>query len=254
MPENAGPDQRTFKERFGTRLRLLRKRAGVPQQVMERSLRISNATTSTWETGKAFPNAEKLPHLAAILGLEHVRDLFSEEIPSSQRKAVISRPDMKSYTRQFGAHMRSLRKQAGVTQQEVADVIGVTKAAVSAWEKGLMFPDVRRIPILASVLNVPIRDLFPEADPPPELQRKAVTLPTPVRPLPTGSYKVRFGACLKKLRKRAGIPQRVIEDALGVSVSTISTWESGRTFPDAEKLPLLATTLRVKQVGDLFPD
>lgn len=35
---------------------------------------------------------------------------------------------------------RALREQAGLTQQEMADAIGVTRAAISQWEAGTRTP------------------------------------------------------------------------------------------------------------------
>lgn len=35
---------------------------------------------------------------------------------------------------------RSLRRKAGITQQQVADAIGVTREAVSRWESGVRSP------------------------------------------------------------------------------------------------------------------
>ena len=43
-----------------------------------------------------------------------------------------------------------LRRKKGVTQETVADFLGITKASVSKWETGLSLPDIAQLPKLAS--------------------------------------------------------------------------------------------------------
>ena len=42
---------------------------------------------------------------------------------------------------EFGNYLYSLRKSKGMTQQELADQLGVTNKAVSKWETGEAFPE-----------------------------------------------------------------------------------------------------------------
>lgn len=44
------------------------------------------------------------------------------------------------YSRAFGARLRHLREDAGLTHQELADAIGCAKARVSEWETGKRLP------------------------------------------------------------------------------------------------------------------
>ena len=48
---------------------------------------------------------------------------------------------------------------------------------------------------------------------------------------------------LKKLRKERGITQVALSELINVPQSTIATWETGRAFPRAEKLPAIAKAL-----------
>lgn len=45
---------------------------------------------------------------------------------------------------------------------------------------------------------------------------------------------------LSYARRRAGLLQRQVAAALGVSMGTIAMWETGRNRPRADKLPKLA--------------
>lgn len=47
-----------------------------------------------------------------------------------------------------------LRKEKGMTQQELADKLHITDKAVSKWERGLSYPDITSISKLANILGV----------------------------------------------------------------------------------------------------
>ena len=47
-----------------------------------------------------------------------------------------------------------LRKEQGLTQQELANKLNITDKAVSKWERGLSYPDITSISILATALGV----------------------------------------------------------------------------------------------------
>lgn len=62
--------------------------------------------------------------------------------------------------------IRELRELAGMTQQQVADSMGVLQSAVSNWESEVALPRARQLPLLARVLGCSIDELFaqePEA-------------------------------------------------------------------------------------------
>lgn len=48
------------------------------------------------------------------------------------------------------------RRKRGITQEELAEYIGVSKAAVSKWEIGMTYPDISLLPRLASYFNISI--------------------------------------------------------------------------------------------------
>lgn len=61
---------------------------------------------------------------------------------------------------QFSVVFSNRRKELGVTQEQVADYVGVSRAAVSKWEKGLSYPDITLLPKLATYFNVSIDTLL----------------------------------------------------------------------------------------------
>ena len=63
-------------------------------------------------------------------------------------------------TENIGALISKLRKEKGMTQQELADKLKITDKAVSKWERDLSFPDVNSLPKLAEIFNVSIDELM----------------------------------------------------------------------------------------------
>ena len=52
------------------------------------------------------------------------------------------------------------RKELGLTQEQVADYLGVSTPAVSKWEKGITNPDIGLLPPLARLLKIDLNTLF----------------------------------------------------------------------------------------------
>lgn len=46
---------------------------------------------------------------------------------------------------------------------------------------------------------------------------------------------------IEYLRRQAGLTQKAVSQAVGVTQGSVSQWEKGSSFPRADKLPLLAT-------------
>lgn len=61
---------------------------------------------------------------------------------------------------QFGAFVAQLRKEQNMTQRELAQRLNVTDKAVSKWETGKGFPDVKLLEPLAQALGVSVVELF----------------------------------------------------------------------------------------------
>lgn len=64
----------------------------------------------------------------------------------------------------------------------------------------------------------------------------------------------KIGRNIAELRKKAGLTQMGLADAMGISFQAVSNWERGRTMPDISKLPELAAILGVTVDGLLGGD
>lgn len=59
----------------------------------------------------------------------------------------------------FSKQLQKLRKQSGITQEQLADKLGVTAQAVSKWENG-SYPDGDLLPKIADIFDVSIDNLY----------------------------------------------------------------------------------------------
>ncbi len=60
----------------------------------------------------------------------------------------------------MGEIISTLRKEKGMTQKDLADMLNITDKAVSKWERDIACPDTQTIPRLAEILGVSIEELM----------------------------------------------------------------------------------------------
>ena len=63
-------------------------------------------------------------------------------------------------TFQFAQILFMKRQELHLTQEDIAKYVGVSRAAVSKWEKGLSYPDITLLPKLATFFNISIDTLL----------------------------------------------------------------------------------------------
>ena len=71
---------------------------------------------------------------------------------------------------EFAQRLKRYRRERGLTQQELADRIGVSNKSVSRWESG-SYPDVPTLLSLARALDVTVDALLDPGAPVPTLQK-----------------------------------------------------------------------------------
>ena len=64
----------------------------------------------------------------------------------------------------IGERIRKARKAKGMSQEELAEKLGVSFQAVSTWEQGKFIPDSEHLPMLARELNLSLDALFAEEE------------------------------------------------------------------------------------------
>ena len=60
----------------------------------------------------------------------------------------------------IGTNIAVYRKNKGLTQSELGEMLGVTNQAVSKWESEVSMPDVMLLPEIAKVLGVTLESLY----------------------------------------------------------------------------------------------
>ena len=60
----------------------------------------------------------------------------------------------------LGTNIMRLRKEAGLTQEQLANALGISYQAVSKWENGVSCPDISTLPLIADLFSVSIDSLF----------------------------------------------------------------------------------------------
>lgn len=74
----------------------------------------------------------------------------------------------------IGGIILELRREKGYTQEKLAQMLGVSAAAVSKWETDSAYPDIVLLPQLAEVFDVSLDRLFGSS--------ASVVLPEPLLP------------------------------------------------------------------------
>lgn len=56
--------------------------------------------------------------------------------------------------------LKAYRNENKVTQQQIADLIGVTSQSISKWEREESYPDIAILPLLAQTIGCKVDDFF----------------------------------------------------------------------------------------------
>lgn len=65
-----------------------------------------------------------------------------------------------------GANIRRLRKQRKLTQDQLGDMVGVSRSTITQWERGWTTPRMGNVQILAGIFGVTTADIIADDQPP----------------------------------------------------------------------------------------
>ena len=60
----------------------------------------------------------------------------------------------------FADNLKQLRKEKQLSQEELAEILDVSRQAVSKWEQGIGYPEVEKLLLLSSILNISLDSLM----------------------------------------------------------------------------------------------
>lgn len=60
----------------------------------------------------------------------------------------------------FAKNLKQLRKEKHLSQEELAEILDVSRQAISKWEQGIGYPEVEKLLLLSSKLNISLDSLM----------------------------------------------------------------------------------------------
>jgi transcriptional regulator with XRE-family HTH domain len=166
-------------------------------------------------------------------------------------------PDIERQIGAFGENMRAARRQAGMTQTDLAAVDGLDRAAISLTEKGKRSPDMRTLLRICQGLDVTpaelVRGLGPFAsDGAPSRGdggRRVGESHDSSSPIKAPDDRTTpFSRNLHGARRQAGISQQTLGLCADVDAAAISLYERGQREPNLRTILKLARTLEMSPV------
>lgn len=95
----------------------------------------------------------------------------------------------------FGEQLSAVRRRSGLTQEQFAEQLQVSRQAVSKWESGRGYPEIEKILYICNRYQVSIADMFAQEAPAPAASPAPDAPAAPAaseQPLPREACTMRF--------------------------------------------------------------
>ena len=196
---------------IGKNLKRIRKVKGLTQDKLSELTNISITSIQRYESGKRQPTIETINKFIEALGVS-IEELLYKDGEITEMTT--------------GEKIKYYRKNLNLTQQELADLAGISLRALSNYEGGTRVPPLEIMIRLAKALNVDIKDLDAKS------------------PL-VDYYDDILGKKIKLYRKYKSLTQKQLADKIGVSEITIRRYESNQKEPKHNTLIKIAEALDI---------
>lgn len=77
----------------------------------------------------------------------------------------------------------------------------------------------------------------------------AQAVPRPIISMAKGELAIKVGSAIRTARKRRGLVQRNISEALEIEVAAVGMWEGGKNMPSSENMVRVATFLNIDPIA-----
>ncbi len=139
---------------LGVLLRDARVSAARTVEDCARLLRVPSSQVESWEYGEAAPGLPQLELLAYYLNVPISHFWGAETLKATGSNPQAMQPEyIMLRNRMIGALLRQAREQAGVTQQDLADLSGLPVEQINGYEMGEITPPMHELSVLAGGVN-----------------------------------------------------------------------------------------------------
>lgn len=122
---------------------------------------------------------------------------------------------------QFADRLQNYRKQRGLSQENLAELVGVSRQAVSKWESGQTYPDIDKLVVLSELFGVSVDHLLKggERETVQPEERAAVEDDSPIPHLSNAHWRSLFHYEYKSRTTLFGVPLVHINVGRGLYVA-----------------------------------
>lgn len=145
---------------------------------------------------------------------------------SEESKANVSEEKSGTAATAVAMHIKIYREAAGLTQKELAEILGVATGTVQQWELGIKHPRHYNIAAIAKALDVPVARFYDDQD-------------------TALSNRNAIGNKIRAERRKAGLTQEQLANACGLAKITIQQYEAGKRLPRLSCLVAIAKALNI---------
>lgn len=149
----------------------------------------------------------------------------------------------------IGTQLRKRRIQLGLTQQQLADKLGVTKGGLSAYEMDKVSPSVEKLIKLTNILGVSIEYLYGNEDIPSNTEEALTDIDRSskvYKKLATiADRQMGIGSQIIKLRTEHGISPEELALKLDITEDMLTKFEKDLKYPTYEILVKMAQVFNV---------
>lgn len=122
------------REELAENLKLIRKCRGLSQQSVADKLYVDRSTYSYYEIGKSTPPFTMVISLADVLSVELIDLLTIEGAVRAKEKRIIEQHNYVKNKEELAENMKFIRKCRELSQQKVADKLGVDRSTYAYYE------------------------------------------------------------------------------------------------------------------------